>query len=201
MFIPARESHLPPHKARSPRQSTPCWLDRLISPMCMATYQSVSDGPCVGILKTQLWQWAADEIFVAEPVPSLHACHHVCCWGQALRSLGQWSYLGSWSRWFAYLSPNHVQHSWDVLMYFQCWTCRGPILRVVFTLVINLSCFLLNVSEACAKPLVSSHESPQTYTAGLFRIVVSQAWEFFCHKKYSGEPLVCGRKTWLCGVS
>lgn len=35
----------------------------------------------VGILETQrLWLWAGDEVFVAELVRSLHACHHVCWW-------------------------------------------------------------------------------------------------------------------------
>lgn len=155
----------------------------------------------VGILKTQLWWWAGDEVFVAEPVPSLHACHGACWWAQVLGGLGSeatWDLEGSD---FTYLSPNHLRHSWDFLMYIQCWICRGPILRVVLILANHLQCFPFNVSGVLAKPLVRSHESLQIHTAGPLSILVSQDWEFFCHKKYFGRPLVCVRMTWLCGVS
>lgn len=52
----------------------PQWLWQLIKVWVMDL--------AVGILKTQLWWWAGDEVFLAEPVPSLHACHRVCWWAQ-----------------------------------------------------------------------------------------------------------------------
>lgn len=90
------------------------------------------------------------------------------------------------------LSLNHLQHSWNFLMYSQCWICLGPILRVAFTLAINLQCFPFNVSETLAKPLVSSHESLQTHTAGPFRVLVSQALKFFYPKKCFGKTIGLG---------
>lgn len=90
------------------------------------------------------------------------------------------------------LSLNHLQHSWDFLMYSQCWICPGPILKVVFTLAINLQCFPFNVSETLAKPLVNSHESLQTHTARPFRVLVSQTLKFSYPKKYFGKTIGLG---------